>query len=202
MADIHQRPFFIRVFVPTGDPDGLRIVEKSNWPGVGVVFNRTNYKEVVGRGEFDKTGVYVLVGTSEGNILPTIYVGEGDPVKARLNQHYGKKDFWDWAVFFVAKDDSLNKAHVQHLEARLLAVARIAKQCKIDNNQEPLPPTLSEAETAFVESFLQDILSIFPLLGWCFREDRNDQEIHGPIGHRIEGNQGHWLRRLKRIRRR
>ncbi|HQR42053.1 MAG TPA: GIY-YIG nuclease family protein [Gemmatales bacterium] len=165
MPDTHQRPFFIRVLVPTGDPDGLRIVEKSNWPGVGVVFNRTNYKEVVSRGEFDKTGVYVLVGTSDDSILPTIYIGEGDPVKNRLNQHYGKKDFWDWAVFFVAKDDSLNKAHVQHLEAELLQLAKIAKQCKLDNGTEPLPPTLSEAETAFVESFLQDILSIFPLLG-------------------------------------
>ena len=39
MPDLHQRPFFIRVLVPTGDPDGLRIVEKSNWPGVGVVFS-------------------------------------------------------------------------------------------------------------------------------------------------------------------
>jgi len=165
MPNLHQRPFFIRVFVPTGDPDGLRIVEKSNWPGVGVVFNRTNYKEVVGRIEFDKTGVYVLVGNSDDSILPTVYVGEGDPVKNRLNQHHGKKDFWDWAVFFVAKDDSLNKAHVQHLEAELLRLARVAKQCKLDNGQEPLPPTLSEAETAFVESFLQDMLSIFPLLG-------------------------------------
>lgn len=165
MADFHQRPFFIRVFVPTGDPDGLRIVEKSNWTGVGVVFNRTNFKEVVGRSEFDKTGVYVLIGSSEDGILPTIYVGEGDPVKSRLTQHYGKKDFWDWAVFFVAKDDSLNKAHVQHLEAELLRLARVAKQCKLDNGVEPLPPTLSEAETAFVDSFLLDILSIFPLLG-------------------------------------
>jgi len=161
----HQRPFFIRVLVPTGDPDGLRIVEKSNWPGVGVVFNRTNYKEVVGRAEFDKTGVYVLVGTSEDSILPTIYVGEGDPVKYRLNQHYGKKDFWDWAVFFVAKDDSLNKAHVQHLEAELLRLAGEAKQSKLDNGQGALVPTLSEAEVALADAFLQDILSIFPLLG-------------------------------------
>ena len=165
MPDSQQRPFFIRVLVPTGDPDGLRIVEKSNWPGVGVVFNRTNYKEVVGRSEFDKTGVYVLIGTSEDSILPTIYVGEGDPVKNRLNQHYGKKDFWDWAVFFVAKDDSLNKAHVQHLEAELLRLATEAKQCKLDNGQGPLAPTLSEAEVALADSFLQDILSIFPLLG-------------------------------------
>jgi len=30
------------------------------------------------------------------------------------------RKFWIWAVFFVATDGSLNKAHVQHLEARLL----------------------------------------------------------------------------------
>jgi hypothetical protein len=132
---------------------------------VGLVFNRTNYKEVVGRAEFERTGVYILVGSSEGSSLPTIYVGEGDPVKNRLSQHYVKKDFWDWAVFFVSKDNTLNKAHVQRLESRLLELARAAKQCKIENNQEPLPPTLSEAETADVESFLLDMLSIFPLLG-------------------------------------
>ena len=45
--------------------------------------------------------MYVLVGSPGESILPTIYVGEGDPVKNRLNQHYGRKDFWDWAVFFV-----------------------------------------------------------------------------------------------------
>ncbi|MFO0135026.1 MAG: GIY-YIG nuclease family protein, partial [Planctomyces sp.] len=121
----------MRILVPTGDSDGLRIVEKSNWPGVGVVFNRTNYKEVVNRTEFGKTGVYVLIGTSDDSILPVIYVGEGDPVRNRLNQHYGKKDFWNWAVFFVAKDDSLNKAHVQHLESELLRLAKEAKQCRL-----------------------------------------------------------------------
>jgi hypothetical protein len=165
MPDTPQRPFSIKIFVPGGDPDGLRIVEKSNWTGVGVVFNRTNYKHVVNRPEFDRTGVYVLVGGSEDSSLPTIYVGEGDPVKDRLNQHYSKKDFWDWAVFFVTKDSSLNKAHVQRLESRLLDLAKAAKQCKLDNANMPFPPTLSEAETADVESFLLDMLSIFTLLG-------------------------------------
>jgi hypothetical protein len=68
-------------------------------------------------------------------------------------------------VFFVAKDDSLNKAHVQHLEAELLRLAKEAKQCKLDNGQGAFVPTLSEAELALADSFLQDILSIFPLLG-------------------------------------
>ena len=165
MPKLQQRPFSITIFVPDGDPDSLRLVEKSNWTGIGVVFNRTNYKQVVIQEEFSKTGVYVLVGSSEGSGLPTIYIGEGDPVKDRLNQHYSKKDFWDWAVFFVTKDNSLNKAHVQHLEARLLELAHAAKQCKVDNTQKPLAPTLSKSQTADVESFLLDVLSIFPLLG-------------------------------------
>ena len=165
MPKLQQRPFSITIFVPDGDPDSLRLVEKSNWTGIGVVFNRTNYKQVVNEDEFNKTGVYVLVGSSEGSGLPTVYVGEGDPVRERLNQHYSKKDFWDWAVFFVTKDNSLNKAHVQHLEARLLELAHAAKQCKVDNTQKPLPPTLSKSQSADVESFLLDVLGIFPLLG-------------------------------------
>lgn len=165
MPNCHQRPFSIRIFVPDGDPDGLRLVGKSNWTGIGAVFNRSNYKQVVGRQEFERAGVYVLVGYPEGSGLPTIYVGEGDPVKDRLNQHYSKKDFWDWAIFFVTNDSSLNKAHVQRIEWRLLELAKSAKQCKLDNMNMPLPPTLSEAETADMESLLLDMLSIFPLLG-------------------------------------
>lgn len=160
-----QRPFSIKIFVPDGDPDGLRIVEKSNWTGEGVVFNRTNYKAVAGRPEFDQTGVYVLVGSSEDSSLPTIYVGEGDPVGERLKSHYSNKDFWTWAVFFVTKDSSLNKAHVKHLESRLLGLAKEAKQCKLDNATGSTQPTLSDSDKADVESFLLDMLSIYPLLG-------------------------------------
>lgn len=143
MPEYQPRPFSIKLFVPDGDPEGLRTVEKSLWTGIGVVFNRTNYKKAAQRPEFDRTGVYVLVGASEDSSLPTIYVGEGDPVRDRLSQHYVKKEFWDWAVFFVTKDHSLNKAHVQRLEWRLVELARQAKTCRLDNHVVPAPPTLS-----------------------------------------------------------
>lgn len=165
MSQNAQRPFSIRIFVPDGDPDGLRLVEKSNWSGSGVVFNRTNYKQATQRPEFKRTGVYVLVGTVEDSVLPLVYIGEGDPVQDRLNTHYAKKDFWEWSIFFVTKDNSLNKAHVQRMECCLLELAKAAKQCKLDNSNSPTHPTLSEADTADVDSFVLDMLSIFPLLG-------------------------------------
>lgn len=159
------RPFSIRIFCPDGDPVGLRKISKSNWTGCGLVCPRSILPMVKSRGEFSKPGVYVLVGPPENGELPKIYVGEGDPVGPRLEQHYANKEFWTWAVFFVSTDSNLNKAHVQHLEARLLDMVKQAKRANLDNANTPQMPALSEAETADAESFLADMLSIFPLLG-------------------------------------
>ena len=160
-----QRSYTITILVLDGDPDGLRTVEKANWTGIGSVFNRPIYRQYNNRPEFSKTGVYILVGPSEESSLPTIYVGEGEPVKERLDSHFNEKDFWTWAVFFVSKDESLNKAHAKYLESRLIELATAAKQSKLDNKQKSQLPTLSEAEKENTENFLLDMLSIFPLLG-------------------------------------
>ncbi len=172
MPSSASRPYTIKIFLPHGDPDGLRVVGKSNWTGSGVVFNRTAYAEAAKRPEISKTGVYILVGPSEDSSLPTIYVGEGDPIRPRLDSHYANKDFWTWSVFFTATDGSLNKAHVKHLECRLVELAKAAKQANLDNIQAPQPPTLAEAEQADTESFLADMLGIFPLLGLSVFEAR------------------------------
>jgi len=160
-----NHPYSIKIFLPHGDPDGLRVVGKSNWTGAGVVFNRTNYQEAAKRPEIGKTGVYILVGPSEDSSLPTIYVGEGDPIQPRLNDHYAKRDFWTWAVFFTTNDGSLNKAHVKHLECRLVELAKAAKKANLENVQSPTPPSLTEADLADTESFLADMLGILPLVG-------------------------------------
>jgi hypothetical protein len=110
--------------------------------------------------------VYLLVGPSESSSLPALYVGEGDPVKPRLDQHAKLKDFWTHAVVFTSKDSNLNKAHVQRLESRLVELANAAKRCDLENGNMPAPPSLSEAEEAFAEGFLDDILLCLPILGY------------------------------------
>jgi len=160
-----SRPFSIRIFLPAGEPEGVRVIEKSNWTGVGVVFPRALFPEVKTRAEFSRTGVYVLVGPSDEGELPMIYIGEADPVRRRLEQHQSGKDFWTWGVAFAAKDGSLNKAHVSYLESRLLLLAKEARRSRVENATGSGVPSLTEAEAADAESFLADMLSIFPLLG-------------------------------------
>jgi hypothetical protein len=158
-------PFSLRIFVADGDPDGLRLVERSNWVGKGVIFPRTLFPEIKTRGEFGQTGVYLLLGLAEDGANETIYIGEGDPVRPRLESHFAKKEFWTRAVFFVAGSGQLNKAHVQFLESQLIKRATAAKRVLLDNGNVPTEPSLSEADRADMEVFLINMLSMLPVLG-------------------------------------
>jgi len=157
--------FSVRIFVPSGEPEGLRIVEKSNWTGQGLVFPRAIFAEARQRDELKRTGVYVLWGPGESGGLPRIYVGEGDGVLSRLDSHAKSKDFWTQAAVFTSKDQYLNKAHVQYLEARLVGLANDAKRGELDNGNVPQLPALSESDAADAESFLADMLLCLPVVG-------------------------------------
>ena len=157
--------YSIRIFLPSGEPNGLRIVSRPNWTGTGVVFARTGFQEAMKRKEMTQAGVYVLVGSTDDSALPTVYIGEGDPVLGRLKSHNLNKDFWNWAVVFTTTDNSLNKAHIQHLESKLAEIARDRKRCNLQNGNNPQPPTLIESELADMESFLSYMLGVFPLIG-------------------------------------
>lgn len=159
------KPYSIKIFLPGGDPDGLRTIEKSNWSGAGIVIPRALMGEAKSRRDLTRTGVYVLIGPPEESGLPSVYVGEGDPIKPRLEQHAAKKDFWTRCIAFTSKDENLNKAHVQYIESRLITFAAHAKRCVLDNGNAPALPSLSEADAADAEGFLLEMLLCFPVLG-------------------------------------
>ncbi len=155
-----MRPFTLEVFVPSGDPDGVLVASMNNWLGKATIFPRGLIGEVKGRKEFQQPGVYLLIGNGR------IYIGEGDPVGLRLESHVRQKDFWKKAIFFNSEAGRLNKAHVQHLESRLVQIAKEAGKAELENGNMPIAPALSESEYAFAENFLNDILLILPLLGF------------------------------------
>ena len=165
-------PFSLRIFVADGDPDGLRTVERSNWVGRALVFPRAALAQpsVADRPELQQTGVYLLLGPREDGEGDRLYIGEGDPIKPRLSAHHSgqqQKDFWTRAICFVSLGQALNKAHVQFLEANLIRLAKQAKRVPLDveNKKNETEPTLSEADRADMQVFLQHMLGMLPVLG-------------------------------------
>jgi hypothetical protein len=162
---VERAGYTIRIFVADGDPEGIRVIDKMNWTGTGIVFPRRLWSKVKNRTEFDRAGVYILVGYGEADEeLPRIYVGEGDGIRARIDQHHQKKEFWNWAISFTSNSGALNKAHVQWLEYALVQYAKESGQCVLDNGNVPLAPALSEHEKADLHGFLDQMLQILPLV--------------------------------------
>ena len=126
-------PFSLRIFLPDGDPDGLRIVDRTNWNGKALVFPRAAWAQpsLATRPDLAQTGVYLLLGPRENGEGDRRYIGEGDPVKPRLPTHHSgnaQKDFWTRAICFVSMGQGLNKAPVQFLEANLIRLGVLAQK--------------------------------------------------------------------------
>ena len=96
-------PYTIKIFVPDGDPEGVKVIDRLNWTGLGLSFPREKWPETKNRSEFKKAGVYILVGyASEENDIPTLYIGQGDGIRNRIESHFHKKDFWDFLSTITA----------------------------------------------------------------------------------------------------
>lgn len=162
---MNPAPFVIRIHVLDGDPDGIRMLDRSNWTGKAVVFPRSLIQKVRVLPEYKKPGIYLLCGAPGEDGITKLYIGEGDTVAIRIDQHHAKKDFWTWAVFFTSSDATLNKAHIQYLESELVRLAQEAKRVSLDNVNNPQKPSLSAADEVEATGFLSNMLGILPLLG-------------------------------------
>ena len=113
----------IRIYLADAVPAGIRHAELLNWTGQALVCPKGRVGEVAKWPESQRPGVYILFGRDEDD-NPRAYIGEGESVLVRLQDHVKHKDFWTEAVFFTSKDDNLTKAHVKYLESRFVELAK------------------------------------------------------------------------------
>lgn len=175
--------FCVQILIPDGEqPEGLRIIEKPGWIGQGLVFPRSLYPEIRQQREEElrRTGVYILWEPGQEGELSCAYVGEGDELRPRLDDHAKNKEFWTNGVAFTSKAPLLTKAHVRYLEARLIELASQAQRCRLDNATNPVLPSLPEVDRSIAELFLADMRLCLSILGVNFferpqrREDKQD----------------------------
>lgn len=152
----------LELFFIDGRPDGMLTAQVFNWTGHVLRIPRTKLKEGLFRKEAGFTGVYVLLGDQNG--APLAYVGEAEDMGTRLRQHAGSKDWWDTAVLITTSADNLHKAHVRYLEARLIEIAKDVATMTLENGNQPSGSSLSEADRANMESFLETLMMVLPAI--------------------------------------
>jgi hypothetical protein len=162
MTDAHRGQSLELYFI-NGKPDGMLTAEVFNWTGHVLMTPRTQISEALKRREAQYTGVYLLFGEQEGADLA--YIGEGEDMSDRIRSHEARKDWWTQAILVTSQANTLNKAHIRYLEARLIEEAKNIGRIALENGTAPARPSLKEAERANMEGFLDYLLMVLPAIG-------------------------------------
>lgn len=155
----------LTVYMLDGTATGAKTVEIGNWSGKAVYCPRAFLKGLLTRSEFAAQGVYILQSQSvDDQYDASIYIGEAEELASRLKQHMADRDF-ESVICFSSKDDTLTKAHIKYLEARLIQLAKEANTSRVENGNAPRGARLSEADTSDMDYFIEQIKLILPVVG-------------------------------------
>ncbi|MFK7939051.1 MAG: GIY-YIG nuclease family protein [Roseovarius sp.] len=152
----------LQLFFVDGRPDGMLTAEVFNWTGHVLRFPRTQLKQALNRTQAEHTGVYVLIGEQDGR--PLAYIGEAEDLSSRIKSHAANKDWWETAVLITSAADNLHKAHAKYLESRLVEIADSIKAISLENGNVPPRSSLSEADLANMEFFLDTLRMVLPAI--------------------------------------
>ena len=142
-------PKTIQIFLPSGEPHGIRIAEITTRIVQVIEVPRSLLSSFLGMEQSSQVGVYFLIGeaTEDGERL--VYVGQTGDLRARLTAHNQKKDFWERALVLVSKTNSLTQTHALFLEWHALQQIRNAGRFADENSNSgsrPHTPAPLEAE--------------------------------------------------------
>lgn len=143
-------PKTIQIFLPAGDPRGIRIAEITTRIVQAIEIPRSLLHEFLKMPESDKVGLYYLIGGSETGD-PTVYVGQTGELRKRLSQQNAdpKKAFWERALVLISRTDSLTQTHALFLEWFSLQKMREAGRYTDENGNagsRPYTPAPLEAD--------------------------------------------------------
>jgi hypothetical protein len=109
-------PKTIQIFLPSGEPHGIRIAEITTRIVQVIEVPRSLLADFLAMEQSTQVGVYVLVGEDTGDDDRRVYVGQSGDLRAHLAQHHQKKVFWQRALVLISRTNSLAQTHALFLE--------------------------------------------------------------------------------------
>jgi hypothetical protein len=140
----------IQIFLPDGEPRGIRIAEITTRIVQAVQVPRARLDRIMQRPELDHIGMYFLFGESDERVKPVAYVGQTEDLRARLKYHHANKEFWTTAVLLISRTDSFTLAHIRYLEWYAMRQASEAGRYTLDNGNAGSKPYITEPMEADV----------------------------------------------------
>ena len=136
------RPLTIQLYLPDGNPKGLRISELTTSVVRVIEVPRTYLGAFQKLPESRQVGVYFLFG-GDKSASGHVYVGQSSNVGARLATHNSKKDFWATAWVVVFNSPHFTPTHTLYMEYESIRLAQDAQRFTLENGNKGQRPPIS-----------------------------------------------------------
>ena len=154
----------IQIYLPSGDPAGIRVASLTTRTVRVFEVPRLLLSEFIKQAESGQVGVYYLFGP-DGEETTQVYIGQSGNVGDRLQQHAKGKDFWVRATVAVSLTNEWTSTHAAFLEWLSIDRATEAGRYALLNGNQASNPHTPEPLEADCYEFLETIAVLLATLG-------------------------------------
>lgn len=156
------RPQTIQIFLPHGNPRGMRVAEITTRIVRVIEVPRSELAEFIKTPEAQQVGIYFLMGELSEAGLPRVYIGQSGSVGTRLIQHNQNKEFWNRALVVISLTNSMTQTHALFLEWFAIAEATKAGRYSLENGNtgsQPYTPAPLQADCHEIHETVSTLLA-------------------------------------------
>lgn len=154
----------IQIYLPKGNPRGLRLAEMTTRTVRLIEIPRIHIDDFFAMPDANQVGLYFLIGETESTGKPLLYVGQTGDLKRRLNQH-DDKDFWTRAFVMLSTNNSMTQTHALYMEHKAIATATQVGRYEIKNGNNGNRPHTPEPLKADCEELFHTLDVLLSTLG-------------------------------------
>ena len=162
-----QRPRTIQIFLPAGDPRGIRVAALTTSIVQVIEVPRPLMSQFLHMPESKQVGVYYLIGDDEEKDQLSVYIGQTGSLGKRLNEHDldPKREFWNRALVALSLTHSLTQTHAMYLEWCSIQQANIAQRYSVENGNAGSKPYTPASLGADCEEIFDTIRTLVATMG-------------------------------------
>ncbi|MEZ2693026.1 GIY-YIG nuclease family protein [Psychrobacter faecalis] len=154
----------IQIYLPKGNPRGLRLAEMTTRTVRLIEIPRIHIDDFFAMPDANQVGLYFLIGDTDSIDKPLLYIGQTGDLKTRLNQHH-KKDFWTRAFVMLSTNNSMTQTHALYMEHKAIATALDVGRYELKNGNSGNKPHTPDPLKADCEELFHTLDVLLSTLG-------------------------------------
>lgn len=161
-----MKPLTIQIYLPFGDPQGIRQAEITTRTVQVFDVPRIEVEQFFDMEASGHVAVYFLFSEEADDATPHCYIGQTAAARQRFKDHLRSKDFWSRALIAVSRTRSMTDTHAGYLEWKSIAEAQAAGRYVIENGNAGSRPHTPDPLQAECEDIFETISTLLSTLGF------------------------------------